>query len=63
MRTDHPPLRVLHLIADMIMGERLLNHRASMLSVERYGGVFHDLAITIMARTDCSDVFFVAVEL
>lgn len=63
MRTDNPPLRVVRIIANLVMGGRLLTHKASMFSVERFGGVFDGVSITIMARTDCSDVFFVAVEL
>jgi hypothetical protein len=47
----------------MIMGGRLLTCPASMFSAERCNGAFHGIAITIMSRTDCSDVFFVAVEL
>ena len=27
-----------------------------MFSAERFNGVFHGIAITIMSRTDCSDV-------
>jgi hypothetical protein len=34
-----------------------------MFSAERFNGAFHGIAITIMSRIDCSDVFFVAVEL
>ena len=64
MRTDNPPDRVIRIIADMIGGGgRLLTCPASMFSVERFNGAFHGIAITIMSRTDCSDVFFVAVEL
>ena len=63
MRTDNPPERVVRIIADLIGGGKLLTHKASMFSAERFGGVYHDIAITIMARTDCSDVFFIAVEL
>lgn len=63
MRTDNPPDRVIRIIADMIRGGRLLTCPASMFSAERFNGAFHGIAITIMSRTDCSDVFFVAVEL
>ena len=63
MRTDNPPDRVIRIIADMIGEGRLLTCPASMFSAERFNGAFHGLAITIMSRTDCSDVFFVAVEL
>ena len=44
-------------------GGRLLTCPASMFSAERFNGAFHGIAITIMSRIDCSDVFFVAVEL
>nr|DAM48890.1 MAG TPA: hypothetical protein [Caudoviricetes sp.] len=47
----------------MIRGGRLLTCPASMFSAERFNGAFHGIVITIMSRTDCSDVFFVAVEL
>ena len=63
MRTDNPPDRVIHIIADMIMDGRLLTCPASMFGAERCNGAFHGIAITIMSRIDCSDVFFVAVEL
>lgn len=63
MRTDNPPDRIIRIIADMIGGGRLLTCPASMFSAERFNGVFHGIAIIIMSRTDCSDVFFVAVEL
>lgn len=63
MRTDNPPERVIRIIADMIMGGRLLVCPASMFSAERYNGVFHGIAISLMARTDTSDVFFIAEEL
>lgn len=63
MRTDNPPDRVIRIIADMIRGGRILTSPASMFSAERFNGAFHGIAITIMSRTDCSDVFFVAVEL
>lgn len=63
MRTDNPPDRVIRIIADMIEGKKLLVGPASMFSAERFNGAFHGIAITIMSRTDCSDVFFVAVEL
>lgn len=65
MRTDNPPDRVIRIIADMIffLGGSLLTCPASMFSAERFNGAFHGIAITIMSRTDCSDVFFVAVEL
>lgn len=60
MRTDKPPDRVIRIIADMIGGGDCLP--ASMFSAERFNEAFHGIAITIMSRTDCSDVFFVAVE-
>ena len=63
MRTDNPPDRVIHIIADMIIGCSFLTCPASMFSAERCNGAFHGIAITIMSRIDCSDVFFVAVEL
>ena len=63
MRTDNPPDRVIRIIADMIGEGRLLTCPASMFSAERFNVAFHCIAITIMSRTDCSDVFFVAVEL
>ena len=64
MRTDNPPDRVIRIIADMIFwGDSLLTCPASMFSAERFNGAFHGIAITIMSRTDCSDVFFLAVEL
>ena len=62
MRTDNPPDRVIRIIADMIGGGRLLTCPASMFSAERFNGSFHGIVITIMLRTDCSDVFFEAVE-
>jgi hypothetical protein len=49
--------------SDGLGGGRLLTCPASMFSAERFNGAFHGIAITIMSRTDCSDVFFVAVEL
>lgn len=61
MRTDNPPDRVIRIIADMI-GE-VGCCPASMFSAERFNGSFHGIVITIMLRTDCSDVFFEAVEL
>ena len=63
MRTDNPPIRVIKIIGDLIGGGRLLTCRASMFSAERFNGSFEDIAITIMSRTDCSDVFFISVEL
>lgn len=63
MKTANPPDRIIRIIADMIGGGRLLTCPASMFSAERFNGAFHGIAITIMSRTDCSDVFFVAVEL
>lgn len=63
MKTDNPPERVIRIIADMIGGGRLCVAPASMFSAERYNGAFHGYAISLMARTDCSDVFFIAVEL
>ena len=47
----------------MIMGGRLLVCPASMFSAERYNGAFHGVAISLMARTDTSGVFFIAEEL
>lgn len=63
MRTDNPPYRVIRIIVDMIGRGRLCVCPASMFSAERLNGVFHGYAISLMARTDCSDVFFIAVEL
>jgi hypothetical protein len=57
MRTDNPPTRVIKVIADLINKSRLLTSRASMFSAERFNGSFENVAITIMSRTDCSDVF------
>ena len=62
MKTDNPPERVIRIIAGII-GGRLCIYTASMFSVERFNGAFHGYAISLMARTDCSDVFFIAVEL
>ncbi len=63
MRTDNPPDRTIRIIADMIMGGRLLTCPASMFNTGRLNGAFHGIAITIMSSIDCGDAFFVAVEL
>jgi len=63
MNTNSPPERVIKIIANMIRGGRLFVCPASMFSVERYNGAFHGIAISLMARTDCSDVFFIVEEL
>ena len=63
MRTDNPPARVIRVIAGMIEDGRLLTCPASMFSADRFNGAFHGISIAIMSRTDCSDEFFVAVEL
>lgn len=63
MQTDNPPDRTIRIIADMIMGSRLLTCPASMFNTGRLNGAFHGIAITIMSSIDCGDAFFVAVEL
>ena len=64
MKTDNPPERVIKIVAEMIGGGgRLCICPASMFSAERFNGAFHGYAISLMARTDCSDVFFIAIEL
>ena len=63
MNTGNPPERVIKIIADMIGGGRLCVSSSAMFSVERFNGAFQQLAISIMARTDCSDVFFIMLEL
>lgn len=52
MRTDNPPDRTIRIIADMIMGGRLLTCPASMFNTGRLNGAFHGIAITIMSSID-----------
>lgn len=59
--TDLPFLQLVDRAGETFL--RILTCPASMFSAERFNGAFHGIAITIMSRTDCSDVFFVAVEL
>lgn len=63
MENKTPTDRVARIIATMIGCDRLFKCPASMFSADSCNAVFHGIAIAIMARTNGSNVFFIAIEL
>lgn len=51
------------MIGKLIGGGKLTGECTQMFSIDRYMAVFNDIAITVTARIDGCDLFFIMQEL